>query len=141
MFKRVMYFFMILVVLCTACSAKNQILVEQQSYVRWHEKENKLEVYAAVANPTSQDVSFEASIVMLDQNLKNAVGFEIRQLETDDRNGKTPFRLAPHYETIFNRNYKTNGALTQEMLSNGVGIKISTSEESYIIPITYGDIE
>jgi hypothetical protein len=31
--------------------------------------------------------------------------------------------------------------MTQDMLSNGIGIKITTSEESYTIPIKYGEIE
>jgi hypothetical protein len=141
MFIRLFYSIIILVVVCTSCSAKNQIRVEQQSSVRWHEKESILEVYVAVANTTKQDVSFGASIVMLNPNLKDAVGFVTKQLETDDRNGKTPFRLAPYNETVFKRNYKTNRSLSLEMLSKGVGIKISTLESSYIIPINYGEIE
>jgi hypothetical protein len=132
---------LVIVIFCTACSAKNEIVVEKQSFVRWHERDSIIEVYVVVANTTRKDVSFEASIVMLNPNIKDAVGFETKQLETDDRNGKTPFRLTSYYETVFKRDFKTNRILTQDMLSNGIGIKISTSEESYTIPIKFGDIE
>jgi hypothetical protein len=62
-------------------------------------------------------------------------------LETDDRNGETPFHLASYTETVFKRDFKTDRVMTQDMLSNGIGIKITTSEESYTIPIKYGEIE
>jgi hypothetical protein len=141
MLKRLFFTCIFLTLLCTACSTKNEIVVEKQSYVRWHEKDNNLEVYAVVANMAKKDVSFKASIVILNSNVKEAVGFEIKELETDDRNGKTPFRLAPSHETVFKRGFKTDKKLKQEMLSDGIGIKITTSEESFTIPIKYGDIE
>jgi hypothetical protein len=67
-----------------------------------------LEVYAVVANMTKKDVSFEASIVILNSNVKEAHGFETKQLETDDRTIKTPFRLAACHETVFKRDFKTD---------------------------------
>ncbi|MEV5029314.1 hypothetical protein [Paenibacillus sp. LPE1-1-1.1] len=141
MIKSILYLFMLFVIFCTACSGENEILVEKQSFVRWHEKDSILEVYIAAANKTDKEVSFEASIVMLNPDLKDAVGFETKQLETDDRNGKTPFLLTPHTETVFQRDFTTDRILTQEMLTNGVGIKITTSEESYTMPIKYGEVE
>jgi hypothetical protein len=143
MLKRLLYILIFLVILlCTACSTtKNEIVVEKQSFVRWHEKDNILEVYAIVANMTKNDVSFEASVVILNSEVKEAVGFESKQLETDDRNGKTPFLLVPSHETVFKRDFKTVKTLKQEMLTDGIGIKVTTSNESYTIPISYGDIE
>jgi hypothetical protein len=144
MLKNISFFFIIIIVLfCSACSNDNdqQIIVDKQSYVRWSENDNNLEVYAVVSNPTKKDVSFEATLVIQNQNLEDAVGFETLVLETDDRSGRTPFILAPNYETVFKRDLKTNGSLTKEMLSNGVGIKISISNNSFIIPISYSEIE
>ncbi|MBB6669263.1 hypothetical protein [Cohnella nanjingensis] len=109
--------------------------------MRWHEQENELEVYAAVANTTEREVSFEASVVMLKTETREAAGVESTPLETDDRNGKTPFRLAPHNETVFHRSFKTNRPLTQAMLTKGVGIQIASSGKSYLIPISYGEVE
>jgi hypothetical protein len=141
MLKSIFYSFMLFVIFCTACSGENKILVEKQSFVRWHEKDSILEVYIAAANTTGKDVSFEASIVMLNPDLKDAVGFETKQLETDDRNGKTPFLLTSHTETVFKREFTTDRILTHEMLTNGVGLKIAISEQSYTMPIKYGEIE
>jgi hypothetical protein len=141
MLKHLSYFLVLVILLCTACSTKNELAVEKQSYVKWYEKENNLEVYAVVTNMTQKDVSFEASIVISNSHVKEAVGFKTVQLETDDRNGKTPFRITPNHETVFKRKFKTNKTLKKEMLSDGIGIKITTGEESYIIPIKYGDIE
>lgn len=144
MLKNVSFFFiMIIVLFCSACSNDNnhQIIVDKQSYVRWSEKNNNLEVYAVVSNPTKKDVSFEATLVIQNKNLEDAVGFETLVLETDDRSGRTPFILAPNHETVFKRDLKTNGSLTKEMLSDGVGIKISISNNTYTIPISYNEIE
>lgn len=141
MLKRLFFTCIFVILLCTACSTKNEIAVEKQSFVRWNERDSNLEVYAVVANMTKKDVSFKVSIVILNPNVKEAVGFETKELETDDRNGNPPFQLAPSHETVFKRDFKTDKKLKQEMLSNGIGIKITTPEQSYTIPIKYGDIE
>ncbi|WP_040714177.1 hypothetical protein [Paenibacillus curdlanolyticus] len=140
MTKRLFILLVLLALFGTACSVKKELVVEQQSFVRWHEKEDRLEVHAAVANESKKEAVFEASIVMLNPNLEDAVGFDSKKLESDDRNGKTPFRLGSYHETVFTCSFETDGTLTRDMLQNGVGIKITTSKESYTIPIKYGDI-
>lgn len=136
---RLLIIFIAFVFCCTACSEKNQITVEKQSYVRWYKKKNELELYIVVSNSTKHDVSFQASIIFLNK-LKESVGVEAKQLKTDDRNSNSPFRLSANNETVFQRKFKTHSILTQEMLSKGVGIKISDQHKTYIIAIKYGDI-
>lgn len=141
MFKNVSFFLiMIIVIFCSACSSDHQITVDKQSYVRWSEKDNNLEVYVVVSNSTKKEISFEASLVMLNQNLEDAVGFDTLIVETDDRNGRTPFLLAPNNETVFKHVIKTNGSFTKEMLTDGIGIKISILGKVYTIPISYSEI-
>ncbi|BBH23745.1 hypothetical protein Back11_50900 [Paenibacillus baekrokdamisoli] len=140
MFKSTIYIILVSVMMCTACSAsKNELTLAQQSFVRWHAEENMLEVYAVAVNQTKADISFEASIVLLNPNLRDAVGFDTVEIKEDDRNGKPPFHLKSYNETVFKQTFKTNRTLTREMLSNGVGIKISTQEKSYTLPIKYGE--
>ncbi|MFC4306334.1 hypothetical protein [Cohnella boryungensis] len=124
-------------VYCTACSAKNQITVDQPSLIRWFENENELEVYAVVSNSTNHDVSFQASFIFLDDTLKEAVGFESDQLETDDRNNHSPFKLRAFNETVFIRKYKAHSKLTHEMLSGGVGVKVTAQQKTYTIAIKH----
>ncbi|MFD0673018.1 hypothetical protein [Cohnella sp. GCM10027633] len=130
-----------LVYCCTACSEKNEINVAQESYVKWYEKENELEVYVVVSNSTKHDVSFQASLIFLDEKLKEAVGLETEQLKTDDRNNTSPFHLISFNETVFQRKYKTHSKLTREMLSEGIGIKITDQQKTYTMAIKYGEIQ
>ena len=145
--RRVLIILIAIIYSCTACSEKKQIYaeqqisVEQQSYVRWHEEENELEVYVVVSNSTKHDVSFQASIIFLHSKLKESIGVEAVQLKTDDRNNASPFRLIAYNETVFHRTFKTQNKLTQEMLSKGVGINISIQQKTYITAIKYSEIE
>lgn len=122
---------------CIACSAKKPITVDQPSLIRWFESENELEVYAVVSNRTNHDISFEASFIFLDDKLKEAVGLEADQLMTDDRNNSSPFKLKSFNETVFVRKYKAHSKLTDEMLSNGVGLKVTEQQETYTIAIKH----
>lgn len=145
--RRVLIILIAIIYSCTACSEKKQISadkqisVEQQSYVKWHERENEVEVYVVVSNSTKHDVSFQASIIFLHSQLKESVGVEAEQLKTDDRNNNSPFCLIANNETVFHRTFKTQSKLTQEMLSKGVGIKISIQQKTYITAIKYSGIE
>jgi hypothetical protein len=139
--RRVLIIFIALICCCTACFEKNQITVDQQSLVRWYEKDNELEVYVVVSNSTKHDVSFQASFIFLNEKLKEAVGIESEQLKTDDRNNNSPFQLISFNETVFQRKYKTHSKLTREMLSKGVGIKITDQQKTYTIAIKYGEIQ
>lgn len=139
--RRALIIFVALICCCTACSGKDRMTVEKQSYVRWYEKENELEVYAVVSNSTKHEVSFQASFVFLDEKLKEAVGLESDELNMDDRNNSSPFHLISFNETVFRRTYQTHRKLTREMLSKGVGIQITEQGKTYTIPIKNGDIK
>jgi hypothetical protein len=128
--------------LCTACSAsKNELTLAQSSFVRWHAEKNMLEVYAVVQNETKGNISFTASIVFLNQSLRDVVGYNTVEIKEDDRNEKASFQLKPYNGTVLKQTFETKGALAREKLSNGVGIKISTQEKSYTLPIKYGEIQ
>jgi len=139
--KRILLLFIAIIYCCSACSQKNQITVAQQSFVRWYEKENELEIYIVVSNSAKKDVTFQASIVFLDTKLKESVGIEAEQLKTDDRNNHPPFRLKANKETVFHRKFKTKAMLTEEMLSGSVGIEIIDQQKSYITTIKYTEIQ
>lgn len=134
--RRVLIIFVALAC-CTACSAKKPIAVDQPSFIRWFESENELEVYAVVSNRTNHDISFEASFIFLDDKLKQAIGLEADQLKTDDRNNSSPFKLQSFNETVFIRKYKAHNKLTEEMLSKGVGLKVTERQKTYIIAIKH----
>lgn len=139
--RRALIIFIALICCCTACSGKDRVTIEKQSYVRWYENENELEVYVVASNPTKHDVSFQASFVFLDEKLREAVGLEFDELKMDDRNNSSPFHLISFNETVFQRTYKTHSKLTREMLSKGVGLQITDEGETYTIPIKNGDIK
>ncbi|MFC5471556.1 hypothetical protein ACFPPD_23040 [Cohnella suwonensis] len=138
---RVLIVFIVFICCCTSCAEKNQITVDQQSVVRWNQKESELEVYAVVSNSTKHDVSFRASFIFLNEKIKEAVGIESDELNTDDRNNNSPFHLISFNETVFQRKYKTHRKLTREMLTKGVGIKITDQQTTYTIAIKYGEIQ
>lgn len=141
MYIRMLTIFIVFVCLCTACSEKNQLKVEQQSFVRWYEKENELEVYAVVSNSTKHDVSFQASFVFINESLKEAVKEEVEPLKTDDRNNNSPFLLKANQETVFQRIFQTHNKLTQEMLSEGIGLQIVDQQKTYTLAIKYVEIK
>lgn len=135
------YFIVLFILLLTACSVeRDSLVVDGQSYVRWHVNEGKLEVYAVVANHSKKAVSFEASIVLQNEDLSNAVGTNTLELISDDRGNTSPFVLEAYKETVFKSELTLNRSIPQEILSNGVGIRLSTSGGTSIVPIKYIDI-
>jgi hypothetical protein len=130
-----------LVIVCVGCAEKPPIYVEKQSFIKWDSKLSSLEVHIAVANRTNDLVSFDASLVMLNQYLIDALGFEVQPLKQDDRGSETPFRLEPRTETVFKQSYKTTASLTREMLSKGVGIQITALDKSYTITIPIVELQ
>ncbi|WP_123040422.1 hypothetical protein [Cohnella candidum] len=133
---------LILVLFGSACTgSKKEVTLYQNSLVRWHAHEKMLEVYAVAQNKTDDAVSFRASVVWLNAKVGQAVGLNAVEIVKDDRNGKPPFRLEPHSETVFHEFIKTNGTLTRDLLAKGVGIEITMHDRSYTLPISYGEIE
>jgi hypothetical protein len=140
-FKYLSYLIALFIVVLTACSAeKDTPVVDEQSYVRWHVNDGKLEVYVVLSNPSKQDVTFEASFVLLNETLRDAVGADTIELTSDDRGNTSPFVLESDKESAFKSELTLNRSIPQEILSNGVGIRLSTSERTYIVPIRYIDI-
>lgn len=142
---RAFCFLLVLIISCTACSHPTSeakpISVEKQSYVRWHEKENELEVYVPVANATSQTVSFEAALIFRNARLQESLNFKEDPLEEDDRGNNTPFELIANKETVFKRTYKTLRPITKAMLEKGVGIRIVMQDRIYATSIKYSEVK
>ncbi|SEO73917.1 hypothetical protein [Paenibacillus sp. OV219] len=145
MFKHICLTAAVLVIslLCVSCANedKQELVLSKQSYVRWHEADQRLEVYAVVVNQSKAPLSFRATDVMLRPELRDATGIERLELTADDRHGTPPFTLNPHDETVFQQFFRTNQPLTQQLLQSGVGIELSTDDKGSLIPIQYGEIQ
>lgn len=116
-------------------SNHQRITLDNQTYVKWDELNHKLTVYISLSNTSKKDISFNALLHILKQDIVNITEYNLIKLEKDYMNRKPPFIISPYKDQVFELSFFKVNKINKEDLENGFELIIVTDKEVLKLPI------